>query len=290
MTQPGIRNTLCLVDKDCLQGLDHEPNLSIELMPDGFVFAVMNPSFFQYCALEKHLWGIPPGQPGWKEEFGHFWEHHPILSQHFARIFMACYSPGLVIVPEDLYDADADQSLYSFCAPPPKSSSMHIDRLNNLSSRGLYYIHDDLTAFFKGVDAGVKISHHGSVLIESTLAAITLKQWDADLVVHVRKTHCDIILLEKGSLIHFSTHQTASVEDLYYYVFYVLNQLGRESSQLRVAVLGEMGLDTPGYDVFYAYFREVIFPPRNDMYLYAPVFDALPHHLYFNLLNLNSCG
>ncbi len=285
-----FRNTIRIVDPVCETGTESKKNLSIELLPDGFVFSLLDVDAFRYIALEAYKQEHNGHISHYLKHLGGFMKDNSLLNQPFERISVSCYSPQLVIVPNDLYRHDDQEALFGFCASFQPKHHLRADLLNIMQSRAIYAVPDEVISFCEEHMPGYRLRHHGSVLIESVMAALIIENWHTDMVLHVKPRHFDVMILEKNKLLYFHSFEIQCFDDLLYYLFYVLKQYEMQAAKLKLVLMGEMAMDSDNFNVLRSFFGEVRFPERNDMYRYSTDFEKVPYHFYFNLLNLDSCG
>ncbi|MFP4064472.1 MAG: DUF3822 family protein [Bacteroidales bacterium] len=286
----SLRNTLRIIDDATLAIPENEKNLSIELLPDGFVFSVMDADRFKFLALEDHRIEQSPWEVDPVSHLGYFLTKNPLSGRDYQKVIISYYSPQLILVPSAIYNPDEKEALFSLCSPVPGNHYIWSDRLHVMDGYGVYSIPKDLADFIERMLPGCKIRHYGSGFIENVLASKKLERWNADVVLHIRSTHFEVILIRNNQLEYYHSFPYQKFDDLLYYLFYVLERHKIEAGEQGLMVIGELGMDSPGFEILNGFFREVSFPRRNDMFLYSSVFEDVPHHYYFNLLNLNICG
>ncbi len=287
----SFRNIIKVSDKSA-----YEPEinitLSIGLFSDGFVFATLDNDNFRYLALEEYA--IPSINSDTRQEFflqlESFIRKHPVFNTTSTKVYFAYYTPQLVLIPEDFYDEKRKQVYFGFSATMPKDHKLIVERMNILNARGIYAVPDDLTCFLEKNFRGYRLKHHGAALIESTLAAQKLESWQADAVIHIRKDHFEIILLDNQQLAYYQSFSWQAFDDVLYYLFYVLEQHKLDAAKMHVLLMGKLAMDTHEYETLSGFFNKVTLPHRNDVFHYSEKFDSIPSHFYYNLLNLVICG
>jgi len=285
-----FRKTISIVSDSFQPGSARNEILSIELSLDGFSFAILDPRNFSYLMLESYraACGLQPDRLA--TEIEAFIRNYPLLLGSFERINIVWYHPHFVIIPESLFLHSAKEELFRFCSDVPAGHELKTDKLNNLGAFGIYPCLETLRRKLDFLYPGHRLRHAGTVLIESILAAISLGEQKADLVLHIRSGHFELILLEGTKLVFFNSFAFQTFDDLMYFLFYVLEQFGLDASILDALLAGEISLDSKNFELLSGYFRRVDFVARSDAYKYGPEFDEVPHHYFFNLLYLNSCG
>ena len=288
----SFRNIIQVSDKSAYEPATIK-TLSIGFFPDGFVFAVLDNNDFRYIALEDYA--ISPSMHAYQRQdffllLETFIRNHPILNLPFQKAYLAYYTPELILVPEDVYDDHQKHEYFSFCATMPKDHKLIGERMNILYARGIYAVPDDLHSFLEKMFPGLRMKHHGVVLIESTLAAQKLEPRQVDVVVHLRKTHFEVLLVDKQQLKYYQSFSYQAFDDMLYYLFYVLEQHALDASKMHMLLMGNIAMDTYEYQTLTGFFKRVSFPERNDVFKYSEKFDNIPAHFYHNLLNILTCG
>lgn len=286
----SFRNKLRLIDDRLLNDQVPRRILSIGFRPDGFVFCVMDVDQFRFMALEQYTFDHQPAEDEFFQLFSSFKQTHPILGMSFEKVSLSYFSPNLVLIPEALYKPGDETGLFDASTKMPPAGQLMTDSLNILRARGVYMVPAWLTDLGDQFGCDYLIKHDGSVLIENILASQRLENWQADLVLHVKPTQCDIIVLHGEDLKYYQTFSIQAFEDVIYYLFFVVNEFGLDSTSLKIVLLGDVGMDTAEYAMLSGLFREVAIPRRNDVFHYSQVFDQLPYHFHYNLFNMVTCG
>ncbi len=285
-----VSKTISIVDKDFSSGSQTKKILSIELGLDGFSFTILDVLEFKYQVLESYQW---TEGSSWENICGlleSIIKANPVLTENFERVNIAYFSPQLNLVPFEVFQHLHKDAYHDFVAATPPAHDVITDRLNNLKAYGVYSFPGVLQKKLNYYFPSHRIRHSGSVLIESLLAAAKLREWEADIVLQIRPDHVEIILMDKQQLIFYNAFRYQTLDDLMYYLFFVLEKFNLEASGMRAMLIGEVSLDSELYRMLSAYFRESGFMPRSDFYKYSREFESIPHHFFYNLLNLNSCG
>ncbi len=286
----SLRNTLRVSDDATLSIAENKKYLSIELLPDGFVFSVMDADRYRFLALEDHRIEQVPWEVDPVSHLGYFLTKNPLAGKDYRKVIISYYSPQLILAPSATYNPDEKEAVFSFCTPVPGNHYIWSDRLHVMDGYGVYSIPKDLADFIDKMLPGCRIRHYGSGLIENVLASKKLERWNAKVVLHIRSSHFELLLIRNDQLTYYHSFPYQRFDDLLYYLFYVLEQHKMDAGKHDLMVTGELGMDSPGFETLNGFFREVSFPRRNDMFLYSSVFEDIPHHFYFNLLNMNICG
>jgi hypothetical protein len=264
--------------------------LSIELSPGGFSYCVLDTDRFRYTMLESYS----VDQANDFEQLGNlleqFTRQKKILSSYYQRISCSYISPKAVLVPSDLFSYVEKREFGDFNIYPDEDFELKVDKLNNLSAYNIYPVPKVLLKKINFLFPGNRIRHHASCLIENVIYQIRYGRSNVQLVLHIQKDHFEILYFEGESLSFYNSFLYQTWDDLFYYLFFVLEQLGLDAEKLHAMILGEVSIKSEFYKKMRLYVKSLSFGPRSDLYKYSDGFDEIPHHYYFNLLNLNSCG
>ncbi len=285
-----FRNTLNLYDPEYQSGSGNKTNLSIEFIPGGFVFSLLDADKFRYVALEEYLYEGSHPQNGFFDDLPGFASNHPVLSGGFDKVSVSHYSPRLVLTPEDLFKKSEEKNIYGLACPFERGDRILSDHLNILKAYATYAVPESMIMALDDIFGNYRIRHYGTVLIESSLASQKLDRWNASVVLHIRRDNFEILLFDGSKLLYYHSFKITCFDDMLYYIFYVLEQYRFKASRIRAVVLGKMAMDSVEFDMLSKVFKSVLFPERNDMYQYCNEFDSIPYHFYFNNLSLNLCG
>ncbi|MFW6351160.1 MAG: DUF3822 family protein, partial [Bacteroidota bacterium] len=125
---------------------------------------------------------------------------------------------------------------------------------------------------------------------ENILYMNRYQEIDIQLALHIQNDHFEILIFKEKNLVFYNSFRYQTWDDLFYYLFFVLEQMRLEAEDLHTLILGEVSINSTFYKQARLYFKSLHLASRTDLYKYALEFDSIPHHYYFNLLNLNACG
>ncbi len=284
-----FRNTWRIHDPDADRVKNVNNTLSIEFLPDGFVFSVMDTKGFRYVALEACQADRPPDMDDYCRALQASHADNPLLNQPFQKVQAAVYTPSVLLVPDSVYASGREDKLFYSYVHYENHKLLRSDPLQIIDAQGIYAVPQPLLHTLEKIFPGCIIKSSCLSMIKNVLAAKSLEKWHADMVLHIRQAFTEILLFDKEKLIFYRSFPTACIDDLLYYVFYVLEQYQQMAGGLQAYVIGELAMDSPDYALLASFFRRVVIPERNDMFRYSNAFENIPCHYYYNLFNLNTC-
>ncbi len=289
MAANTFRNIISISDSSAIKTLS-DKDLSINIRPDGIAFTIFDEVNYSYLALEdlefqqNNMGAIPV------ETLETLIQTHSLLNRPVKKTHLSFFSPQLVLIPEKDYDPNRKENIFSLCSQIPETHLILDDRLNILDARALYAIPKQLLSLINQKFPNHRLRHHGSVLIETILAAMNIESQHADMVISVASSHFEMLLFDNQKLTLYRSFQYQTFDDLLYYLFYVLEKHNQSVNEIKLLIMGKLALDTPEYDILSGFFKKVSFPERSDAFKYSKAFDKIPSHFYYTLLNLVACG
>ena len=285
----AFRNTIRIAEPESFPGSELSKTLSIEFLPDGFVFSLMDAKAFKYIALEAFEVKNATNVSEFASQVAGFLEHNPLFSQSFAKAIVSVYSPYLVLAPGDVTDANKAGRLYSTCATLPEGHSLKTEPLHIFDACGIYPVPDKLIETCEKLFTDYQIRSYGVSMIKNVLASQKLEKWNADVIIHIKRTHAEVLLLKQDTLLFYRSFQISCFDDLLYYLFFVLEQYKMNAHHMNAVAMGELPMDSANFSVLASFFKDLSLPARNDAFKYGSGFESIPGHYYYNLLNLNTC-
>ncbi len=286
-----LESSIRIIDRDFSAESENKEILSIELLPGGFSFAILDASTFKYQVLISGVMSRKDNEPsGPSCLMDADPEIRSLLDRAYLKTTIACFTPRLTLLPNEVFLKEDQESAHRFACAVPSEHAIRIDRLNNLQGYGVYSLPSDLVVQLERKFPRHRLWHSGGVLIENTLATARLENWPGDVVLHIRRSFFEVLLLDRKRLVYYNAFRYNQFDDLMYFLFYVLEQFRLDPKSSWAILSGEVAMDSPEFLTLASYFGKVSFTSRNDAYKYSSEFDQYPHHYFFNLLNLNFCG
>ncbi|MBW6480303.1 MAG: DUF3822 family protein [Bacteroidales bacterium] len=286
-----VKELYCIKDTVNPELNDHGKKiLSIELSLDGFSYCVLDAEKFRYIALEsfalegiKDLNDLSPVLDEMVRE-------KLLLTGSYQRISFALNSADVSLIPADYFSYSEKNTYLNFSTDTDQETETRVDKLNNLSAFAVYAFPKQLLHKVNFLFPACRIRHISTSLIENILYMVRYGRVSPQLVLHVQKGNFQILYFEGNNLSFYNSYRYQTWDDLFYYLFFVLEQLSLDAEKLDMMLFGEVGIEGEFYKKVKLYFKSFSFGPRNDLYKYSEAFDNIPHHFFYNLLSLNACG
>lgn len=292
-----VKPSISLIDESIDRNKTDQYRLSIRLALDGFSFCILDSKRNKYIAFE--LFHFPLNT-------SHLLSGNlsDVQAQHIDRILYArkwllkeyesihvvLENSKSTLIPFPLFEAK-DKDLYlKFNYHLRPDEQIVYDKLNNLEAYNVYAlpaaIRDKIFSFFPSCN----FSHFSSTLIESLIIRYKNQEIPDTIFANIRANHFDMVGFRNHKLIYFNSFTYRSKEDFTYFLIFVMEQLSLNPENVQLIMMGEIEKRSPVFEMIYTYVRNVSFIDRNVAFEYSYIFDRIPGHYYYNLLNVNLCG
>jgi len=214
----------------------------------------------------------------------------PLLKKKFKSTKVTWEGSKYTLVPEHLFDEREQQKLLSFNFPLDLQDKVYHEKLPSFNIVTVYAMPEkvrELVSRTFGVD---HVPHLSSVLIESIHQQFRGLLIRPKVFLNVREHYFDMIVMDQFKLHYTNTFEYRQPEDLVYFTIFALEQLGLNQDEAEVNLMGKVTRNSPLYSLIFKYLRRIECAKRNPGYEYSFVFNEIPPHMYYPLLNLNQCG
>jgi len=263
--------------------------LSIQHSQDGFSFCVFDIIRNKYCGIEVYEFQNVSSVIVLNKILREIIQTNDWLKAEFEKTEIIIESPKSTLVPVALFDHNHVADYLKLNHPPELGELIGNDHLRQLDAENIFSLPETLVTTFREYFPGAGIHHFSSSLIESLL--IRHKNLDSNPIVftNVRKSWLDILVINKGKLKFFNSFRFKEKEDFVYFLIFVFEQLNLNPENIELKLMGEIPKVSPFFELTFKYIRNVGFVERSNGSLYSYIFDEIPGHYYFNLLNLQHC-
>jgi hypothetical protein len=151
----------------------------------------------------------------------------------------------------------------------------------------VFAVQESLLTWLQKVYANTKVTYtHQSVALVEGLLPVAAKQSDEPLYIYVDRFKLHVMACRKGKLLYYNQFLIKQFADYVKYIMVVMNGLGMEPEKTRVVLWGYIGKNSPHYQEFYKYIRNVEFGSRPAGLQFGYLFDEVQEHHFFDLFAL----
>jgi hypothetical protein len=143
-------------------------------------------------------------------------------------------------------------------------------------------LHSLIMGYYKNVP--VKVVHQSHSLISGCLAFATS---DTPLYIYVDRFKLHILCLRQGKLAYYNQFLIKQFSDYVKYIMLVMKALNMDQETSQVVLWGYIGKNSPHYQEFVKYVRNVSFGGRLSHLKFGFQFDEIQEHHFFDLFALS---
>ena len=215
-------------------------------------------------------------------------ESHEYLSAGFWKeVRISIKNNKFIQVPEGLFlpDAAGDYLKFNAAIDPATESVRYCKNSNGVVT--VFALPTETINWLNRIytNTQVHLVHQSAALIEGVLGAAKPK---ADpLYIYVDRFKLHILYAPAGKLVYYNQFQIKQFSDYIRYIMLVMKSMGMNQETSQVVLWGYIGKNSPHYEEFVKYIRNVLFGDRAQHLKFGYLFDEIQDHHYFDLYSIN---
>lgn len=198
-------------------------------------------------------------------------------------------SDKFTLIPTMLFNVSEKELYLRFNCHPERGEDIFSDKLLLTDAYSAYALPKNTRANLLSQFPDAKIVHFSSCLIESLLRQFR-NQEKTQVFANIHHKSFDLLIIEQRKLKFFNSFCYQTRDDFIYFLLFVMEQLSLNPESIPVHLLGEIEKESEIFEMAYKYIRNACFVERNNMQTYSYVFDRIPGHFFYNLLNARLCA
>lgn len=213
------------------------------------------------------------------------------LTNDFSKTRLLINQGKSTLVPEALFNEKEKGNVFDFnvAGGPHQETELFHDHLKSVNAYAIYNVTPTIGELLHRIFPGALSFHQSSAFIQSVFLKYMNQENENLLYVNTDKSRIDFLRIKGKKLDYYNSFMYNTAEDYMYYMIFVVEQLGLNPESVDVMMMGEVDRHSSLSDLILKYVRNVNFVNRNEDFRYSFVFDQLPGHYYFNLLNASLC-
>lgn len=218
-----------------------------------------------------------------------FESHEHLMAGFWKEVKLSIKNNKFVQVPSPLFLEEAAEEYLSFNAVvDSKKEAALFCRNHQCDAVTVYAVQKDLLDFLQKTYANtsVHIFHQSAALIEGVLTVAKEKQGEP-LYVYVDRFKLHILWMQNGKLVYYNQFLIKQFSDYAKSIMLVMNALGLNQEGTPVVLWGYIGKNSPHYEEFNKYVRNVGFGDRPKHIKFGYLFDEVQDHHFFDLFSLH---
>ncbi len=220
-----------------------------------------------------------------------FSDHHLLMAGFWKKVRVSIKNSKFSLVPSALFVKDAIKDYIKLNA-----------ELNEKSEQVLYYKHiksdavcvftinNSIHSWIKSLypNAEVEFIHQSSALIEGVINNAQTHLSDS-MYLYIDRFKLHVITLKNDKLEYYNQFSIKQFNDYIRYIMLVMKGLNRSQQTSDVVLWGYIGKQSPHYNEFYKYIKNISFGDRPSYLKFGYMFDEVQDHHFFDLYSMHLC-
>ncbi|MBY0435043.1 MAG: DUF3822 family protein [Cyclobacteriaceae bacterium] len=263
----------------------HQYILLAQIGAKDFQVAVIDSDDDRLIFFEDYVFNEVNSQADLQQALQDLFESHEYLMAGFWKhVRVSIKNNKFIQVPASLFVEQAADEYLRFNAPIDADKETVVTCSNHRTDGiTIFAATHEMINWLNKVyaNSNVKIVHQSAALIEGVLASAT--PGENPLYVYVDRFKLHILFLKDGKLIYYNQFLIKQFTDYVKYIMLVMKAMGLEQETSRVILWGYIGKNSPHYQEFVKYVRNVSFGERPSHLKFGYLFDDIQEHHFFDL-------
>lgn len=271
----------------------HQYVLLIQLGIRDFQVAVLDEENSHLLFFEDYVLGDLSSHEELLTLIQTLFESHELLTAGFwKQVKVSIKNNKVVQVPASLFIESAQEEYLRFNAQfSPETEIVLFCRNNSTDAISVFafqrLMYEWLNSLY--INTTVTYLHQSACLIEGVFKYATGNPVQP-LFIYVDRFKLHIISLKAQKLIYYNQFAIKQFSDYMKYIMLVLKALNMDQQTSKVVLWGYIGKNSPHYNEFYKYIRNVTFGDRPAHLRFGYMFDDIQDHHFFDLYSMNLLG
>lgn len=220
------------------------------------------------------------------EFFKQFTEEYSIKSVHYQSIFINWINKHFTLVPASFYKSEDSKKILEFNIGALDNELVFTNDVQG-DIKLIYSIPAELKATIDKLFPHHNLKHYGYSSIQLFFTHFQLKNYDVFLNIHEKQV--ELLIKKDKKLLLYNVFDTKNDEDILYYLLFSIEQFNLNPLTLKLAFSGNRATSDELFKAVKKYLKFADVVVSDKLIKRKEVFETLPHHYYFSLLNRLLC-
>lgn len=266
----------------------HRYVLLAQIGAKDFQTAVVDSDDDRLIFFEDYVFSEVNSQEDLQTAIQLLFESHEYLTAGFWKeVRISIKNTKFAQVPGALFLEEAASSYLTFnAALDADKETVRTCKNSRTDAVTVYAVQKDMLAWLNRiyVNTTVHLVHQSAALIEGVLMHAKTKE-PMPLFVYVDRFKLHILFVKGGQLIYYNQFLIKQFTDYVKYIMLVMNAMGLHQETSQVVLWGYIGKNSPHYQEFVKYVRNVSFGDRPKHLKFGFLFDEVQEHHFFDLFS-----
>ncbi len=261
----------------------HQYDLLIQTGPKDFQLAVIDSKDNRILVLEDYAMGNVQSHSELLLTLKDLFDDHALLKAGFWKsVKIGIKNNKFCQVPESLFVEHKASDYLKFNATVDESKEkILICKSSVANSVTVFSVQEDLLSWLNTIyqNTSHHFFHQSAALIEGVLKQS--HRAESPLYIYVDRFKLHILSAQNGKLIYYNQFPIKQFPDYVKYIMLVLNGLTMDQHTSGVVLWGYIGKNSPHYQEFVKYIRNVTFGERPKHLKFSYLYDEVQEHHFF---------
>lgn len=240
--------------------------------------------------LEDFVFPSLSSQKELLEILEHLFDAHALLKAAFWKsVRISIKNNRFVQVPEVLFVEESKGEYLKFNVRMDEEKECIQSVINQLSKAAtVFTFPKELKEWFSKLYPGTNLLflHQSAVLIEGVTRVSEFRK-DSPLYIYVDRFKLHVLSAKQGKLIYYNQFVIRQFSEYVKYIMLVMKTLNFNQENSQIVLWGYIGKNSPHYNEFYKYIKNVVFGYRPKHIKFGYMFDEVQDHHFFDLYSMN---
>lgn len=266
----------------------HQYDLLIQTGAKDFQLAVIDSKDNRLLVLEDYAMGNVQSHSELLVSLKELFEAHATLRAGFWKeVKISIKNNKFCQVPESLFVEGSATNYLKLNASVDESKEKILFCKGALSqSVTVFSVQEDLHSWLSSIyqHTSHHFFHQSTALIEGVLKQSS--KTENPLYIYIDRFKLHILSAQQDKLIYYNQFPIKQFPDYVKYIMLVLNGLNMDQQNSEIVLWGYIGKNSPHYQEFIKYIRNVTFGGRARHLKFSYLFDEVQEHHFFDLYSL----
>ncbi|MBX2917340.1 MAG: DUF3822 family protein [Cyclobacteriaceae bacterium] len=266
----------------------HQYSLLVQFGVRDLQVAIVDSEDSRILFFEDYVLGDSNSHGELINQYQQLFDSHPVLHAGFwSEVRISIKNNKFAQVPASLFMPEAATEYLRFNAQvDPEKEDILVCQNKRSDAVTVFAIQKELKTWLHSIYANttLKLVHQSAALIEGVLECANGNQ--NPLYIYVDRFKLHILAVAEGKLIYYNQFLIKQFSDYVKYIMLVLKGLGMDQNTSQVILWGYIGKNSPHYQEFIKYVRNVGFGSRPTYLKFGYLFDEVQEHHFFDLFSI----
>lgn len=265
----------------------HQYSLLLNSGVRDFQVSVIDSEDDRVLLLEDYVLGEPKDHDEYLDAIKDLFDSHELAQAGFwKQVVVGVKNNKFVQVPASMFVEESVADYLKFNARIETDEKILFSPSAHTDAVTVFAIHEGLHQLFMHYykNVPVKFVHQSSAIISGSLASATS---DLPLYIYVDRFKLHIVCVRNKKLTYYNQFAIKEFSDYVKYIMLVMKSMNMDQQSSEVVLWGYIGKNSPHYQEFIKYVKNVTFGGRLHPLKFGYLFDEVQEHHYFDLFSLS---